>query len=118
MQCYVAEDFSTDSLLLVLAKHEARNACPAEYFANLGFQIKGADKELSELAEPFAKLDETRMQEWGNKREIKFHFGVPHYPEGQGAVCSGAHGGGGQERAEGDHQVKDIHIWPVGRCPG
>ena len=29
------------------------------------------------------------------------------------AGCSGAHGGGGQERAEGDHQVKDIHIWPV-----
>ena len=86
VQCYLAEDYSTDSLLLVLAKHEARNGSPAVYFADLGSQIKGADNALSEIAENVAKLDESRLQEYGLKNEIKFKFGVPHFPEGQGAV--------------------------------
>ena len=67
--CYLAEDQSTDSLLLVLAKHEARNGSPAVYFADLGSQIKGADNVLSEIAENVAKLDKSKLQEYGLKNE-------------------------------------------------
>ena len=52
--------------LLVLAKHEARNESPAVYFADLGSQIKGADN-----AENVAKLDESKLQEYDLKNEIK-----------------------------------------------
>ena len=86
--CYLAEDFSTDSLLLVLAKHEARNGSPAVYYADLGTQIRGASKTRSEsdLAVEISLLDQSKMEKWGTKREIEFRFGSPHHPEGQGAI--------------------------------
>lgn len=87
LQCYLAEDFSTDSFLMVLAKHEARNSSPSVYYADLGTQIKGADKVHSEIAEPVSKLNKNSIMEWGLKREIIFKFGVPYFPpEGQGAI--------------------------------
>ena len=86
VMCYLAEDYSTDSLLLVLARHEARNGCPAVYYADLGSQIKGADRILSVIAEEISKLDKEKIQTWASDRSIEFRFGVPHFPEGQGAV--------------------------------
>ena len=38
VQFYLAEDYSTDSLLLVLVKHEARNGTLSFYYADLGIQ--------------------------------------------------------------------------------
>ena len=86
VQCYLAEDYSTDSLLLVLVKHEARNGTPNFYYADLGSQIRGADKVLSDVEDEALKLDKTEMQEWGLQRGVQFKFGVPHFPEGQGCV--------------------------------
>ena len=67
VQCYLAEDYSTDSLLLVLARHEARNGNPAVYFADLGSQIKGADNALSDIAENVTKLEESKLHEYAVK---------------------------------------------------
>ena len=52
---YLAESFSTDHLLAVLKKHESRNGSPAEYFADLGTQIVGADRVMSEAVENLSK---------------------------------------------------------------
>ena len=86
VQCYLAEDYSTDSLLLVLVKHEARNGTPSFYYADLGSQIRGADKVLNEVEDEASKLDKDKMQDWGFNRGVQFKFGVPHFPEGQGCV--------------------------------
>ena len=82
-QTYLAESFSTDHLLCVLSKHEARNGSPAEYFADLGRQIVGADRAMTEAAE---KLDHASIERFAAANESKFNFGTPHFPEGQGAV--------------------------------
>ena len=82
-QAYLAESFSTDQLLCVLRKHEIRNGSPAEYFADLGRQIVGADRALAEAAE---KLDQAVIERVVAAREVKFNFGTPHFPAGQGAV--------------------------------
>ena len=82
-QTYLAESFSTDHLLCVLSKHEARNGSPAEYFADLGRQIVGADRILTEAVE---KLDQKMIERFAASNESKFNFGTPHFPEGQGAV--------------------------------
>ena len=86
VQCYLAEDYSTDSLLLVLAKHEARNGSPGFYYADLGSQIRGADRVLSEAEDEITKLDKAKMENWALQRGVQFKFGVPHFPEGQGCV--------------------------------
>ena len=80
---YLAESFSTDHLLCVLIKHEARNGSPSQYFADLGSQIVGADRIMSEAME---ELDVNQVIDFAANRNVKFNFGVPHYPEGQGAV--------------------------------
>ena len=77
---------STGSLLTVLDKHEARNGSPSIYYADLGSQIKGADRALSEITEEIAKLNKSEMQEWGSERGVQFKFGAPKFPEGQGPV--------------------------------
>ena len=82
-QVYLAESFSTDHLLMVLSKHEARNGSPAEYFADLGRQIVGADRALAEGVE---NLDVKTIEKVTASREVKFNFGTAHFPEGQGAV--------------------------------
>ena len=82
-QTYLAESFATDHLLCVLSKHEARNGSPAEYFADLGRQIVGADRVMTEAAE---KLDLESIERFAAANESKFNFGTPHFPEGQGAV--------------------------------
>ena len=60
VQCYLAEDYSTDSLLLVLVKHEARNGSPSSYYADLGSQIRRADKVLNEVEDEASKLDKKK----------------------------------------------------------
>ena len=45
---YLAESYSTDHLLSVLRKHESRNGSPAEYMADLGIQIVGAERVLND----------------------------------------------------------------------
>ena len=82
-QAYLAESFSTDHLLCVLKKHEARNGSPAEYFADLGRQIVGADRVLTEAVD---NLDQAVIERVVAAREVKFNFGTPHFPAGQGAV--------------------------------
>ena len=82
-QTYLAESFSTDHLLCVLRKHEARNGSPAKYFADLGSQIVGADRALKE---PVENLDAETITRFAASRETEFSFGTPHFPEGQGAV--------------------------------
>ena len=82
-QTYLAESFSTDHLLCVLSKHEARNGSPAEYFADLGRQIVGADRVMAEAVE---KLDQEMIERFAASNESKFNFGTPHFPECQGAV--------------------------------
>jgi len=72
-QVYLAESFSTDHLLCVLNKHEARNGSPAEYFADLGRQIVGADRVLAEGVE---KLDTKLIERVAASREVKFNFGT------------------------------------------
>ena len=78
-QAYLAESFSTDHLLSVLTKHEARNGSPAEYFADLGRQIVGADSVLAETVE---KLDQAVIERVVAERGVKFNFGTPHFPAG------------------------------------
>ena len=82
-QAYLAESFSTDHLLCVLRKHEARNGSPAEYHADLGKQIVGADRILTEAVE---NLDKNVIERAAAARGVKFNFGTPYFPEGQGAV--------------------------------
>ena len=80
---YLAESYSTDHLLSVLRKHEARNGSPAEYHADLGRQIVGADRVLKDHIND---LDKDEMVNFAANRNIKFNFGTPFFPEGQGAV--------------------------------
>ena len=82
-QAYLTESFSTDHLLCVLRKHEARNGSPAEYYADLGKQIVGADRILTEAVE---SLDKNAIERAAASRGVKFNFGTPYFPEGQGAV--------------------------------
>ena len=82
-QAYLSESFSTDHLLCALRKHEARNGSPAEYFADLGKQIVGADRMMSEAVD---NLDKITIEKAAAARGIKFNFGTPYFPEGQGAV--------------------------------
>ena len=55
---YLAESFSTDHLLCVLTMHESRNGSPSNYFADLGSQIVGADRIMSEAME---ELDQDKV---------------------------------------------------------
>ena len=84
--CYLAEDYSADSLLIVLAKHEARFGSPSVYYSDLGTNIKGADRSLSEIEAMKSSLNQQKLNDWAAKREVNFKFGVPHFPQGQGAV--------------------------------
>ena len=86
VQCYLAEDYSTDSLLIVLAKHEARFGSPSVYYSDLGTNIKGADRSLSEMKAMQESLNQQKLKDWAEKREVVFRFGVPNFPQGQGAV--------------------------------
>ena len=67
-QTYLAESFSTDHLLCVLRKHEARNGSPAKYFADLGSQIVGADRALKE---PVENLDKEMITRFAASRETE-----------------------------------------------
>ena len=67
----------------MLRKHEARNGSPAEYFADLGRQIIGADRVM---AEAVADLDTGVISDAVARNNTKFNFGTPHFPAGQGAV--------------------------------
>ena len=67
----------------MLRKHEARNGSPAEYFADLGRQIVGTDRVLTEAVD---NLDQAVIERAVAAREVKFNFGTPHFPAGQGAV--------------------------------
>ena len=80
---YLAESYSTDHLLSVLKKHEARNGSPAEYHADLGRQIIGADRVLTEAVK---EIDTKEVEKFAAHRNVKFKFGTPKFPEGQGAV--------------------------------
>ena len=80
---YLAESYSTDHLLTVMKKHESRNGSPLLYYADLGSQIKGADKIMGEA---IAGLDQRTLENFSASRYSKFKFGSPHFPQGQGAV--------------------------------
>ena len=38
------------------------------------------------MTEAIENLDEKQVQAFAASREVKFNFGTPHFPEGQGAV--------------------------------
>ena len=80
---YLSESYSTDHLLSVFKKHESRNGSPSEYFADLGKQIIGADRVLQDAVK---NLNQNEIVKFASARNVKFKFGVPHFPEGQGAV--------------------------------
>ena len=80
---YAAASFSTDDLLAVLRKHESRNGSPAQYFADLGSQIVGADRVMTEAVHD---LNKDTIEKFTNANGTKFTFGTPHHPAGQGAV--------------------------------
>ena len=79
---YLAESYSTDHLLTVLRKHETRNGSPSVYMADLGRQIVGADRVMSEA---ISNIDVNVLETFAANRNVKFVFGTPHFPEGQGA---------------------------------
>ena len=79
---YLAESYSTDHLLSVLRKHEARNGSPAQYFADLGRQIVGADRVMREAV---TDIDQNQVTNFAANRNVKFVFVTPFFPEGQGA---------------------------------
>ena len=56
------------------------------YYADLGSQIRGSDKVYSDISSQVTDLDNSKMQNWAAGRYTVFNFGVPHYPQGQGAV--------------------------------
>ena len=80
---YLAESYSTDHLLSVLRKHESRNGSPAEYMADLGRQIVGAERVLNDAVK---NIDQKEIENFSANRNVKFTFGTPHFHEGQGAV--------------------------------
>ena len=90
VQAYLAQSFSTDDLLLVLAKHEARNGSPSHYYADLGTQIVGADRVMSDgdrvMSDAVNSLEIKKVEQFAKKNKTTFHFGAPHFPQGQGAV--------------------------------
>ena len=79
---YLSESYSTDDLLSVLRKHEARNGSPYQYAADLGRQIVGADRVM---AEAIVALEQDKIVQFAANRNTKFVFGTPYFPEGQGA---------------------------------
>ena len=83
VQCYLAQSYSTDDLLLVLTKHESRNGSPSHYYADLGTQLVGADRAMSEALN---KLEIKKFEAFAKNNKTSFHFGSPHHPQGQGAV--------------------------------
>ena len=64
-------------------KHETRNGSPGQYYADLGRQIIGADRVLTEAVQD---LDKEKIEQFAANRNTKFVFGSPHFSEGQGAV--------------------------------
>ena len=80
---YLAESFSTDHLLCALTRHEARNGSPAVYYADLGRQIIGADRIITEAVQ---NLDQDKIEAFAASRQVKFYFGTPHHRKGQGSV--------------------------------
>ena len=73
---YLAESYSTDHLLSVLRKHESRNGSPAEYRADLGRQIVGADRVLEEAV---SNIDQKSIENFAAIGSVKFVFGTPHF---------------------------------------
>ena len=80
---YLSESYSTDHFLSVIKKHEARNGSAIEYHADLGSQIVGADRAMTEAIE---NIDTDEIEQFAANRNSKFVFGTAHFPEGQGAV--------------------------------
>ena len=68
---YLSESYSTDHLLSVLRKHEARNGSPFQYAADLGRQIVGADRII---AEAIADIDQDKLVTFAARRNTKFVF--------------------------------------------
>ena len=79
---YLSESYSTDHLLSVLRKNEARNGSPQTYFADLGTQIVGADRVITEA---IANIDQDQIESFAASRNVKFIFGTSYFPQGQGA---------------------------------
>lgn len=80
---YLAESYSTDSFLNVIKKHEARNGSAAVYYADLGSQIKGAERTMQEAAE---SIDRSAIEEFSARNNTIFKFGIPLHSAGQGPV--------------------------------
>ena len=80
---YLAESYSTDHLLSVLRKHEVRNGSPAEYHADLGRQILGADRVITKAV---TNLNQQKIEDFADNRNVKFYFGTPYFPQRQSAV--------------------------------
>ena len=80
---YLSESYSTDHFLSVMKKHEARNGSAIEYHADLGSQIVGADKAMTEAIK---NIDTDKIEQFAANRNSKFVFGTAHFPEGQGAA--------------------------------
>ena len=83
VQAYLSQSFSTDDLLLVIMKHEARNGSASHYYADLGTQIIGVDRIITEAINA---VETSKLEDFARKNNSTFHFGSPHFPEGQGAV--------------------------------
>ena len=64
-------------------KHEARNGAPSNYYSDLGSQIVGADRVMTEAS---INIEKEKLNKYGKKNRTRFHFGAAHHPEGQGAV--------------------------------
>lgn len=80
---YLAESYDTNSFLNVIRKHEARNGSAAVYYADLGSQIKGADKTMQEA---IRNLDKKALLKFSAKNNTTFKFGIPLHSAGQGPV--------------------------------
>ncbi len=80
---YLAESYDTDSFLNVIRKHEARNGSASVYYADLGSQIKGADKTMQEA---IRNLDKKALLKFSAKNNTIFKFGTPLHSAGQGPV--------------------------------
>ena len=80
---YLAESYSTDSFLNVIRKHESRNGSASVYYADLGSQIKGADKTMQEA---IRNLDKKALLKFSARNNTTFKFGIPLHSAGQGPV--------------------------------
>ena len=76
---YLAESHSTDHLLSVLIKHEARNDSLAGYHADLGRQIVGADRVITEAV---TNSNQREIEEFVANRNVKICFGSPYFALG------------------------------------